>query len=64
MCSVFFYKRLSQDGSALSDSEETTLDALKKLICDEDIVKIEGLEPEEGLEVESDSGNRYYVYRR
>ena len=64
MCSVFFYKKLSQDGSSLSDPKEVTLEILRKMVCDEDIVKIEELELEDGLEAESDSGNRYYVYRR
>lgn len=60
---MFVYRQLSQDGSTLSDNQEATLEKLKTLICAEDLAKVEALDPEEGLEVESDSGNRYFVYR-
>ena len=60
---MFLYRRLSQDGSALSDDEKATLEELKTRICAEDFEQIQSLRPHQGLEVESDSGTRYFVYR-
>lgn len=60
---MFHYKRLSQDGSALSDSEEITLEELKEKFSDSDVENIKDLQSQEGLEVEDSSGNRYYVHR-
>ena len=61
---MFSYQRLSQDGSALSDYEEVTLDKLKEMFSDSDFEKIKDLLVQEGLEVEDEKANRYFVVRR
>lgn len=60
---MFYCKRLSQDGSSLSDYEETTLEKLRELLHPEDFRTVEMLGPDEGAEVEDARGTRYYVHR-
>lgn len=59
---MLYCKRLSQDGSTLSD-EETTLEKLRAFLYPEDMRTVESLGPHEGVEVEDERGGRYYVYR-
>lgn len=60
---MFFCKRLSQDGSALSDAEETTLETLAAILPEAEIARIRDLGLHEGVEVEDASGSRYHVHR-